>query len=39
MPIKDFGHYSLSLGYPRMYYMLGEKEKARESSQHTVYHF
>ncbi len=47
MPIKDFGHYSLSLGYPRMYYMLGEKEKARETAntlftifdQHLTWYF
>ena len=47
MPIKDFGHYSLSLGYPRMYYMLGEKEKAREAAntlftifdQHLTWYF
>lgn len=33
MPIKDFGHYSLSLGYPEIYYQLGEKEKARKAAQ------
>ncbi len=32
MPIKDFGHFSLSLGYPEMYYRLGETEKAREAA-------
>ena len=31
MPIKDFGHFSLSVGYPEMYYKLGEEEKARKS--------
>jgi len=30
MPIKDFGHYSISLGYPELYYTAGEPEKARE---------
>ena len=29
MPIKDFGHFSLSVGYPELYYQLGEVEKAR----------
>jgi tetratricopeptide (TPR) repeat protein len=29
MPIKDFGHFSLSLGYPEIYYKFGETEKAR----------
>lgn len=33
MPIKDFGHYSLSLGYPEMYYKLGETEKARKAAE------
>jgi hypothetical protein len=32
MPIKDFGHFSLSLGYPEMYYRLGETEKARTAA-------
>jgi len=32
MPIKDFGHYSISLGYPLLYYKIGDKEKARETS-------
>ena len=32
MPIKDFGHYSLSLGYPEMYYRLKDSKKARETS-------
>ncbi len=31
MPIQDFGHFSLSAGYPEMYYKLGEVEKARQS--------
>jgi tetratricopeptide (TPR) repeat protein len=31
MPIKDFGHFSLSVGYPEMYYQLGETEKARKA--------
>jgi hypothetical protein len=33
MPIKDFGHFQFSLGYPEMYYMLGEKGKARETTE------
>jgi len=33
MPIKDFDHYSLSLGYPEAYYRLNETEKAREVSK------
>lgn len=32
MPIKDFGHYSISLGYPEMYYQLGNQEKARATA-------
>ncbi len=32
MPIKDFDHYSLSLGYPEAYYRLGDSKKARETS-------
>ena len=32
MPIKDFGHYSISLGYPELYYKLGNKEKARQTT-------
>lgn len=33
MPIKEFGHYSLSVGYPEMYYSLGEPKKARMAAQ------
>ena len=33
MPIKDFDHYSLSLGYPEAYYKLNKTEKARESAK------
>ncbi|MGY0407284.1 MAG: glycosyltransferase family 117 protein [Polaribacter sp.] len=32
MPIEQFGHYSLSLGYPEMYYKLGNPEKAKETA-------
>ena len=32
MPITDFGHYSISLGYPELYYKIGDKDKARETS-------
>ena len=33
MPIEAFGHYSLSMGYPEMYYMIGDKESARKTAQ------
>ncbi|MFL0066142.1 DUF2723 domain-containing protein [Tenacibaculum maritimum] len=33
MPIKDFDHYSISLGYPELYYRIGDKDKARETTQ------
>ncbi len=33
MPIQDFDHYSLSLGYPDAYYRLGDSKKARETSK------
>ncbi len=33
MPIKDFGHYSISMGYPEMYYQLGNTEKARSTAE------
>jgi tetratricopeptide (TPR) repeat protein len=33
MPIEDFGHYSLSLGYPELYYQLGEPEKAQAAAE------
>lgn len=33
MPIKDFGHYSISMGYPEMYYKLGNVEKARKNAE------
>mgnify|MGYP001791311727 CR=1 FL=1 len=32
MPIEDFGHYSISLGYPELYYRIGDKEKARQTA-------
>jgi len=31
LPIEKFDHYSLSLGYPEMYYNLGENEKAKQT--------
>ncbi|ARV16100.1 glycosyltransferase family 117 protein [Polaribacter sp. SA4-12] len=31
MPIQDFDHYSLSLGYPEMYLKLGNVEKGRQT--------
>jgi len=33
MPIKEFGHYSISLGYPELYYAIGKKEKARKTAK------
>jgi hypothetical protein len=33
LPIKDFGHYSISLGYPELYYRIGDKNKARETAE------
>ncbi|WP_439129667.1 hypothetical protein, partial [Polaribacter sp.] len=33
MPIEKFDHYSLSLGYPEMYYSLGEPEKAEKTAK------
>ncbi len=32
MPIEDFGHYSISLGYPELYYTIGDNDKARETT-------
>ncbi len=33
MPIKDFGHYTLSMEYPKHYYELGKPEKARQTAE------
>ncbi|OAD45572.1 glycosyltransferase family 117 protein [Polaribacter atrinae] len=33
MPIKDFDHYSLSMGYPEAYYGLKDSKKARETAR------
>ncbi len=33
MPVKDFGHYSISLGYPELYYKIGDIGKARETAE------
>lgn len=33
MPIRDFDHYSISLGYPELYYRIGDKEKARQTAE------
>ncbi|QTD36757.1 DUF2723 domain-containing protein [Polaribacter batillariae] len=33
LPIEKFDHYSLSLGYPEMYYKLKQPEKARETAE------
>jgi hypothetical protein len=32
LPIEKFDHYSLSLGYPAMYFNLGENEKATQTA-------
>ncbi|WP_299671187.1 DUF2723 domain-containing protein [uncultured Polaribacter sp.] len=36
MPIEKFDHYSLSLGYPEMYYSLGKHKKAEETANTLV---
>lgn len=36
MPIEKFDHYSLSIGYPEMYYKLGDKEKAKQTAETLV---
>jgi hypothetical protein len=33
LPIEKFDHYSLSIGYPKMYYDLGAQEKAKKVTQ------
>ena len=33
MPIKDFDHYSISLGYPELYYKIGDNDKAHETAE------
>ncbi|WP_159951964.1 glycosyltransferase family 117 protein [Polaribacter septentrionalilitoris] len=33
MPIEDFDHYSLSIGYPEMYYNLKSNDKARQTAE------
>ena len=33
LPIEKFDHYTLSLGYPEMYYKLGNIKKARETAE------
>ncbi len=33
MPIKDFGHYTISMEYPKLYYQIGDKKMARKTSQ------
>ncbi|ARV06661.1 hypothetical protein BTO04_08125 [Polaribacter sp. SA4-10] len=33
MPIEDFDHYSLSLGYPEMYFKLGNIEKGKQTAE------
>lgn len=36
MPIDVFGHYGISLGYPELYYKMGNTEKARATSQKLI---
>ncbi|WP_435414322.1 DUF2723 domain-containing protein [Polaribacter aestuariivivens] len=36
LPIEKFDHYSLSIGYPEMYYELGEQEKGNKVSETLV---
>ncbi|MEI6866136.1 DUF2723 domain-containing protein [Flavicella sp.] len=33
MPIEDYGHYGISLGYPEYYYKINKTEKARDVSE------
>ncbi|CAL2087783.1 conserved membrane hypothetical protein [Tenacibaculum dicentrarchi] len=33
LPIKQFEHYSISLGYPELYYRMGDIEKAHETAE------
>ncbi|MEX6626864.1 glycosyltransferase family 117 protein [Tenacibaculum salmonis] len=33
LPIKQFEHYSISLGYPELYYRMGDLEKAHETAE------
>ena len=33
MPIRDFDHYNFSLGYPELYYRIGDIDKARETAE------
>ena len=32
MPIRRFGHYGMSLGYPQLYYIAGDREMARQTA-------
>jgi hypothetical protein len=33
MPIEDFDHYSIALGYPEIYYKIGKVDKARKTAE------
>ena len=33
MPIEQFDHYSIALGYPEIYYQIGKPEKARKTAE------
>lgn len=39
MPIEDYGHYGISLGYTEYYYKIGAPEKARAVSQTLIHIF
>ncbi|CAM1370021.1 conserved membrane hypothetical protein [Tenacibaculum sediminilitoris] len=39
MPIKEFDHYNFSLGYPELYYSIGDINKARETAETLAYIF
>lgn len=36
MPIEKFDHFTISLGYPELYYRIGDKETARETIETLV---
>ncbi|CAM1339020.1 protein O-mannosyl-transferase family [Tenacibaculum aestuarii] len=36
MPIRDFDHYNFSLGYPELYYRIGDIDKARETAERLI---
>ena len=36
MPIEQFDHYSIALGYPEIYYQIGKPEKARKTAEKLI---